>query len=40
MQVIVDEAHTHGKIVSAHAHAHAHGIEGIKFAIQSSMRVF
>jgi imidazolonepropionase-like amidohydrolase len=38
MQVIVDEAHTHGKIVSAHAHAH--GIEGIKFAIQSSMRVF
>ena len=29
MQAIVDEAHTHGKIVAAHAH----GTEGIKFAI-------
>jgi imidazolonepropionase-like amidohydrolase len=33
MQAIVDEAHTHGKIVAAHAH----GTEGIKFAIQAGV---
>jgi len=33
MKAIVDEAHTHGKIVAAHAH----GTEGIKFAIQAGV---
>ena len=33
MQAIVDEAHTHGKIVAAHAH----GTEGITFAIQAGV---
>jgi len=33
MQAIVDEAHTHGKTVAAHAH----GTEGIKYAIQAGV---
>lgn len=33
MQAIVDEAHTHGKIVAAHAH----GTEGIQFAIKAGV---
>lgn len=33
MQAIVDEAHTHGKTVAAHAH----GTQGIKFAIQAGV---
>ncbi|MCF2947850.1 amidohydrolase family protein [Paraglaciecola aquimarina] len=33
MQAIVDEAHTHGKIVAAHAH----GTEGILFAIKAGV---
>lgn len=33
MQAIVDEAHTHGKTVAAHAH----GAEGIRFAIEAGV---
>jgi imidazolonepropionase-like amidohydrolase len=33
MQAIVDEAHTHGRIVAAHAH----GTEGIEFAIKAGV---
>ena len=33
MQALVDEAHTHGKVVAAHAH----GTEGINFAIQAGV---